>query len=152
MWGYNDAVKDYPYDPAGAKKLLAEAGCRTASTPSSGRCRSQRPYNPNARRMAEMIQADWQKVGVNAKIVTYEWGEYLKRTQGRRAPDACSWAGPATMATPTTSCDVLLGCDAAKDGTNRARWCYKPFDDLIKQAKQITRPGRSAPSSTSRRR
>ncbi len=41
----------------------------------------QRPYNPNARRMAEMIQADWAKVGVQAKIVTYEWGEYLKRAK-----------------------------------------------------------------------
>ncbi len=26
MWSYNDAVKDDPYDPAAAKKLLAEAG------------------------------------------------------------------------------------------------------------------------------
>ena len=47
----------------------------------------QRPYNPNARRMAEMIQADWAKVGVQAKIVTYEWGEYLKRAKDGRAPD-----------------------------------------------------------------
>ena len=31
--------------------------------------------------MAEMIQADWAKVGVQAKIVTYEWGEYLKRAK-----------------------------------------------------------------------
>ena len=38
----------------------------------------QRPYNPNARRMAEMIQADWAKIGVKAKIVSYEWGEYLQ--------------------------------------------------------------------------
>ncbi len=37
----------------------------------------QRPYNPNSRRIAEMIQADWAKVGVKAKIVSYEWGEYL---------------------------------------------------------------------------
>lgn len=34
----------------------------------------QRPYNPNAKRMAEMIQADWAKIGVQTKIVTYEWG------------------------------------------------------------------------------
>ena len=42
----------------------------------------QRPYNPNAKRMAEMIRADWAKVGVQTKIVTYEWGEYLKRVKG----------------------------------------------------------------------
>src|SRR3546814_10633327 len=41
----------------------------------------QRPYNPNARRMAELIQADWAKVGVQADIVSYEWGEYLERSK-----------------------------------------------------------------------
>lgn len=47
----------------------------------------QRPYNPNVRRMAEMIQADWAKIGVKAKIISYEWGEYLKRAKNveRRA-------------------------------------------------------------------
>jgi dipeptide transport system substrate-binding protein len=28
-----------------------------------------------------MIQSDWAKIGVKAKIVTYEWGEYLKRAK-----------------------------------------------------------------------
>ena len=28
----------------------------------------QRPYNPNARRMAEMIEADWAKVGVKPRL------------------------------------------------------------------------------------
>ena len=29
LWSYNDAVKDYPYDPAKAKDLLAKAGVKT---------------------------------------------------------------------------------------------------------------------------
>ena len=33
---------------------------------------------------------------------------------------------------------VLLGCAAAKGGANRARWCYKPFNDLLIQAKRTT--------------
>lgn len=54
----------------------------------------QRPYNPNARRMAEMIQADWAKVGVRAKIVTYEWGEYLKRAKaGEHQTVMMGWTG-----------------------------------------------------------
>lgn len=28
--------------------------------------------------MVEMIQVDWVKVGVQVKIVIYEWGEYFK--------------------------------------------------------------------------
>ena len=40
QWSYNNAIKDDPYDPAAAKKLLADAGLsRTASRPTCGRCR-----------------------------------------------------------------------------------------------------------------
>ena len=39
----------------------------------------QRPYNPNAKLMAEMIQADWAKIGIKARIVSYEWGEHQAR-------------------------------------------------------------------------
>jgi dipeptide transport system substrate-binding protein len=33
---------------------------------------------------------------------------------------------------------VLLGCAAADDGTNRARWCYEPFDKLLVEAKRTS--------------
>ena len=95
----------------------------------------QRPYNPNARRMAELIQADWKAVGVDAEIVSFEWGEYLKRTQaGEQQTFMLGWT--ADIADPDNFLGVLLGCDAVGN-TNRARWCNKEFDDLIKQAKQI---------------
>ena len=103
IWSYNDAIKDDPYDPEAAKKLLAEAGV-TGLKPKLWAMPVSRPYNPNAKRMAEMIQADWKAVGVDAEIVSYEWGEYLEAHQGGRARDACCWAGPATMAIRTTSC------------------------------------------------
>ncbi|WP_048272384.1 ABC transporter substrate-binding protein, partial [Pseudomonas aeruginosa] len=35
----------------------------------------------NAKLMAEMLQNDWAKIGIKAKIVTYEWGEYIKRAK-----------------------------------------------------------------------
>src|SRR3954449_212608 len=135
VWGYNDAVKDYPYDPEGAKKLLQEAGVTSLDTELWAMPVS-RPYNPNARRMAELIQSDWQKVGVNAKIVSYEWGEYLKRTKDGEAPSfLLGWT--ADIADPDNFLGVLLGCDAVGN-TNRSRWCDKSFDDLIKQAKLIS--------------
>ncbi len=39
MWGYNDDVKDYTYDPEKAKQLLKEAGWKKASPSICGRCR-----------------------------------------------------------------------------------------------------------------
>ena len=37
--------------------------------------------NPNAKRIAELMQADLAKVGIKAEIKTFEWGEYRKRLQ-----------------------------------------------------------------------
>ena len=134
IWSYNDDVKDYPYDPEKAKALLAEAGLAGGFETDIWAMPVQRPYNPNARRMAEMMQADFAKVGVKAKIVTYEWGEYLKRSKaGEHEMILLGWTGD--NGDPDNFMYVLLGC-AAATGTNRARWCYKPFDDLLVQAKQ----------------
>jgi len=136
IWSYNDDVQDYPYDPDAAKKLLAEAGFADGFETNIWAMPVQRPYNPNARRMAEVIQADWAKVGVTAKIVTYEWGEYLKRSkEGEHKSVLLGWTGD--NGDPDNFLAVLLGCDAVGSG-NRSRWCYKPFDDLLKKAKQIS--------------
>jgi dipeptide transport system substrate-binding protein len=136
MWSYNDKVQDDPYDPEAAKKLLAEAGVSGMKT-NIWAMPVQRPYNPNARRMAELIQADWKAVGVDAEIVTFEWGEYLKRSNnGEHETVLLGWTGD--NGDPDNFMYVLLGCDAAKAGGNRARWCNKEFDDLLLKAKQTT--------------
>jgi dipeptide transport system substrate-binding protein len=133
IWSYNDAVQDYPYDPEKAKAMLAEAGVSGLKT-NIWAMPVQRPYNPNARRMAELIQADWAKVGVEAEIVSFEWGEYLKRSKlGEHDTVLLGWTGD--NGDPDNFLYVLLGCEAAKDSANRARWCHKPFDDLLLAAK-----------------
>lgn len=132
IWSYNDEVEDYPYDPVQAKKLLAEAGVKDLET-NIWAMPVQRPYNPNARRMAELIQADWRKVGVKAEIVSFEWGEYLKRSKdGEHDTLLLGWSGD--NGDPDNFLAVLLGCDGV-GGSNRARWCHQPFEDLIQKAK-----------------
>ncbi|GAB2926016.1 dipeptide ABC transporter periplasmic-binding protein DppA [Hafnia psychrotolerans] len=134
MWGYNKDVVDYPYDPAKAKELLKEAGHADGFTIDLWAMPVQRPYNPNARRMAEMIQSDWAKIGVKANIVTYEWGEYLKRAKaGEHQSVMMGWTGD--NGDPDNFFATLFSCAAAKDGSNYSRWCYKPFEDLIQPAR-----------------
>ena len=151
MWSYNDAVKDDPYDPDAAKKLLAEAGVNGFKT-DLWAMPVPRPYNPNARRIAELMQADLAKVGVKAEIVSFEWGEYLKRSQaGEHQMAQLGWTGD--NGDPDNFLHTLLGCDAGQvGGNNLAKWCNKHFDDLVKKAKRRHRLRPSAPSSTSRRR
>ena len=133
IWSYNDNVEDDPYDPDAAKKMLEEQGVTDLSM-KIWAMPVQRPYNPNARRMAELIQEDLRKVGVDSEIVTYEWAEYLDRSKAvdRDGAVLLGWTGD--NGDPDNFLAVLLGCDAV-GGANRAQWCHQPFDDLIQKAK-----------------
>ena len=134
IWSYNDAVKDYDYNPNKAKELLKKAGVSNVKL-TLWAMPVQRPYNPNAKLMAEMIQADLKKVGIETEIVTFEWGEYLKRSkEGQHDMVLLGWTGD--NGDPDNFLQVLLGCAAAKDGTNRARWCNQKFEDLTLKAQK----------------
>jgi len=138
LWSYNNDVKDYPYDPAKAKQLLAQAGLPNGFELDLWYLPVTRPYNPDGKRVAEMIQADWEKVGVKAKLVTYEWAEYRKRSKtGEHQVVMFGWSGD--NGDPDNFFVPLLGCEAVKGGGNSARWCNKPFEDLIIKAAQTPR-------------
>jgi dipeptide transport system substrate-binding protein len=138
MWSYNDAIQDDPYDPEAAKKLLEEAGVKDLSM-KVWAMPVQRPYMPNARRTAELIQEDFAKVGVKVEIVSYEWGEYLKKSMepGRDGAVILGWTGD--NGDPDNFMGVLLSCAAAGEGgANRAFWCNQEFSDLLSKAKQAS--------------
>ncbi|MEB6588776.1 MULTISPECIES: ABC transporter substrate-binding protein [Pseudomonas] len=133
QWSYDDSIKDAPFDPEKAKQLLKEAGIKEGTEITLWAMPVQRPYNPNAKLMAEMLQSDWAKIGIKAKIVSYEWGEYIKRSKGgEQGAMLIGWSGD--NGDPDNWLGTLYGCDAV-DGNNFSKWCYKPYDDLIKQAK-----------------
>jgi dipeptide transport system substrate-binding protein len=136
MWSYNKDIKDDPYDPEAAKKMLDEAGVKDLSM-KIWAMPVQRPYNPNARRMAELIQADFAKVGVKVEIVSYEWGEYLKLSKDVNRDGAVLLGWTGDNGDPDNFLAVLLGCDAV-GGSNRAQWCNKDFEDLIQKAKVVS--------------
>jgi dipeptide transport system substrate-binding protein len=139
MWSYNDKVKDDPYDPQAAKKLLAEAGFPNGMETDLWAMPVQRPYNPNARRIAELMQADLAKIGVKAEIKSYEWGEYRKRVQeGQHQMAMLGWTGD--NGDPDNFLYTLLGCSSAQSnsGSNIAKFCYKPYEDIVLKAKTIS--------------
>jgi len=137
MWSYNDKVQDWPYDPAKAKTMLAAAGVKAPLEIDLWYMPVQRPYNPNAKRIAEMMQSDLAKVGVEAKLVTYEWGEYRKRLQqGEHITGQTGWTGDNG---DPDNFFFLLGCEAARPGgQNVSKWCDKEFDSRLVKAKTLT--------------
>ncbi len=136
IWSYNEAVQDDPYDPEKAKAMLEAEGV-TGLKMNIWAMPVQRPYNPNARRMAELIQSDFAKVGVEAEIVSYEWGEYLKRSTDLDRDGAILLGWTGDNGDPDNFLAVLLGCDAVGKA-NRAQWCHQPFEELIQQAKIVS--------------
>ncbi|MEP3331606.1 ABC transporter substrate-binding protein [Sedimentitalea sp.] len=135
MWSYNDAIEDDAFDPEAAKAALEAEGV-TDLKMKIWAMPVQRPYNPNARRMAELMQADFAKIGVEVEIVSYEWGEYLSRSRelDRDGAILLGWTGD--NGDPDNFLAVLLGCDG-RENSNRAQWCHQPFEDLIQQAKVL---------------
>ena len=138
IWAYDDATPPEKYDPDAAKKLLADAGYPNGFETDLWAMPVQRPYNPDARRIGELMQADLLKVGVKANIVSYEWGEYRKRIQaGDHQMAQFGWSGD--NGDPDNFFVPLAGCAAARPGGgNAAKWCNKQFDDIINQAARIT--------------
>ncbi len=92
-----------------------------------------------SRRIAEMIQSDWAKVGVKAKIVSYEWGEYLSGMR-KGEHDSALFGWMSDNGDPDNFADVLLGCNSIKTGSNAARWCNKDYDALVQKAKLTSNP------------
>ncbi|WP_433767634.1 ABC transporter substrate-binding protein [Pseudomonas putida] len=136
QWSYDTTIKDAKYDPEKAKELLKEAGVKEGTEIVLWAMPVQRPYNPNAKLMAEMLQSDWKKIGLNVKIQSYEWGEYIKRAKGGEQQGMLiGWSGD--NGDPDNWLNVLFGCDSL-DGNNFSKWCDKKFDDLVKQAKRTS--------------
>lgn len=139
MLGYKKDLADYPYDVEKAKALLKEAGLEKGFEATLWSMPVQRPYNPNSRRIAEMIQSDWAKVGVKAKIVSWEWGEYLSGMR-KGEHDTALFGWMSDNGDPDNFADVLLGCNSVKTGSNAARWCDKGYNDLVEKAKLVSDP------------
>ncbi len=139
MWSYNKNLKGYDYDPKKAKKLLAQAGYPNGFETNIWAMPVPRPYNPNGRKVAEAMQADLAKIGVKAKIVSYDWGTYLKKSSnGEHDMVLIGWTGD--NGDPDNFLNVLLSKHAAakKPAQNRAFWRNDEFTKLVDEAKETT--------------
>jgi dipeptide transport system substrate-binding protein len=136
IWSYNDAVKDYEYNPEKAKEMLKAAGVENLKS-DLWWMPVQRPYNPNAKRMAEMMQADLAKVGIEVELKSFEWGEYRKRLQeGEHQMGLLGWTGDNG---DPDNFFFLRGCTGARQGgQNITKWCNQEFEDKLLQARKLS--------------
>ncbi|MGI4861408.1 MAG: ABC transporter substrate-binding protein [Janthinobacterium lividum] len=132
--GKNVVATAYGYDPAQARKYLAQAGrgkglSLTIWTRSKGST-----LNPAPEVGAQLLQADLVKVGIDAHIKTLEWGELLHEIkQGQYDLLFMGWAGD--NGDPDNFMSPLFSCAAIQGGTNFQRVCDSALDSEITQGK-----------------
>jgi peptide/nickel transport system substrate-binding protein len=138
MWGYNKSIPGYVYDPELAKTLLAEAGYPNGEGLGEINLWSMpvpRPYNPDGVKIGEAMAADLAKVGITAKVVTYEWGTYLKRQ--REQPEdmdlfQLGWTGD--NGDPDNFLAVLF--DGKASTAIRTQWINDEYHDLMVKGRE----------------
>ncbi|HMH53367.1 MAG TPA: peptide-binding protein [Candidatus Acidoferrum sp.] len=101
-WVYNPNVRTYPYDPARARKLLAEAGWTTKNAEGL-LVKDGQPFtfellisqgSDEGKKIAEIIQSQLRDVGVGVELRVLEWAALLKEhiKKHRFAAAAMAWS------------------------------------------------------------
>ncbi|MCD4512066.1 ABC transporter substrate-binding protein [Brucella pseudogrignonensis] len=133
MFGFNKALKPIAYDPESARQKIKELGWE-GQTITLWAMPVSRPYNPNGKRAAELLQADLTAIGLKPEIISFEWGEYLKRSNDPAHKGAVLARWTADNGDPDSFLTPLLTCDSV-GGNNKAVWCNREFDKLVEEAR-----------------
>lgn len=132
IWGYNSNIKDREFNLDKAKQLLAEAGYPNGFKIKFWAMPVPRPYMPDGVKIAEAIQQDLKKIGVEAEIVTMEWATYLEKTKaGEQEMFLLGWTGD--NGDPDNFLATLLDKNNI-GGNNRTRWANEEAHKLLMQA------------------
>ncbi len=135
VWGAGKTKDVFSYDIKKAKALLKKAGYPEGFSAELWTLPVSRPYNPNGKKMGELMQADLAKVGIQVKLVTYDWPTYLEKARkGEHQMIQLGWT--TDNGDPDNFLATLLGCSAIEGGGNVARWCFKPYNKLVEQGRR----------------
>ncbi|BEP28048.1 ABC transporter substrate-binding protein [Helicovermis profundi] len=137
LWGYNDDITAYEYNPEKAKALLAEAGYPDGFKTTLWAMPVARPYMPQPKEIATALQQQFAAIGVDAEIVTMDWATYLaKGENGEHDTYLLGWTGD--NGDPDNFMYVLLDKDNANVGSagNVAFYKSEAVHKLLIEAQQ----------------
>ena len=133
------ALKGNPYDPEKAKKLLAEAGY-----PNGFKAKLWSPQGryPKDFEMAQAIQEQLKKAGVDCTLDTMEWAAYLAAT--RKPPEQAEdeifllgWA-PSSAEARYTLAALFTTEQWVPSGNNRFFFSNKEYDEAVDKLGRAT--------------
>lgn len=136
IWGHNNEIKDREFSIDKAKQLLSDAGFPNGFKIKFWAMPVARPYMPDGVKIAEAIQQDLKKIGVEAEIVTMEWATYLEKTKkGEQEMFMLGWTGD--NGDPDNFLATLLDKNNI-GGNNRTRWANEDAHKLLMAAQSAT--------------
>lgn len=134
VFGYKPEIEKvgYPYDPAKAKKLLAEAGFPDGFDTVLWTTNASEQYM----RDAQILQAQLKKVGIRAEIKVLEWGAYLAATRkGETEMFLLGWSNLTQDGSELIYPNLYSGNAGS---SNRSFYSNPEADKLILQSRRTT--------------
>lgn len=136
VYGYDPAIKPYPYDPAAARKLLADAGFPNGFTLSM---ETMIGAAPSDAAIFQQVAADLAAVGVTLQIRTMPVMQFNERVSGGTV-DSQTFPTPY-MSSP--SADVMRGLANHSCLRASSPYCDKSTIPLLKEALQEADPSKA---------
>ena len=124
----------YKFDPAAAKKMLADAGYPNGFSLDLWYMPVSRPYFPNPKPIAEAIAADLSAVGIKVNLKTEDWAKYLDDRNDTPGFDMymIGWIGD--YGDPDNFYGAYYGENASKD----INWNPPEIQKLLEQGRAAT--------------
>jgi len=128
MFGHNPAVKPEPYDPEGAKKLLAEAGypegfAVTIATPNNRYI--------NDEQVTQAVAQMFSRIGVTTKVEAMPLSVYLGKARSREFGVALLGWGSLAADLALRSLAVTANADKGYGAWNWAGYSNPKLDEIV---------------------
>ena len=142
QWGYHAPQSAYGYDPAAARRLLAEAAHDGKFDPNKVyrlfAMTTPRPYLPQPERVARYLQAGLEQVGIHTELVLQPFATHKDDCEAGKA-DLCLFGWIGDTGDPDNFLYVLFHSDNAIPGNAQNVAFYKdPTVDQMLLAAQAT--------------
>lgn len=125
-WAGAPDLASYPYDPARARALLAEAGYDENRPLRLVYKTSNDPFRV---RLATLIQAQLAEIGIQVAVQSYDWGTFYEDVKsGRFQMMSLSWVA---VKTPDLFRYAFHSQSVPPKGVNRGRYRSNRVDELL---------------------
>jgi peptide/nickel transport system substrate-binding protein len=140
-WQYNPNVHQYPYDPAKARALLAEAGWNTKNGDGI-LMKNGVPFKfdplvaqggEEGRKVSEIIQASLKDIGIQVEIRVIEWAALLKEYIKKRNFETVILAWGITP--DPDQYDIWHSSKTSPDELNRIGYANPEVDELLEKGR-----------------